>query len=87
MGQQQSMAEQQAGGASMRRILMVVVVATLVTLLMAASATSAFAGPNSGSAAGQCKPPGQTFSNLAGHPTTTGAPGQIVKGKCAPGQQ
>jgi flagellar basal body-associated protein FliL len=87
MGQQQTMAEQQAGGALMRRILMVILVATLMALLMAASAASAFAGPNSGSAAGQCKPPGQSISNLAGHPTTTGAPGQIVKGKCAPGQQ
>ncbi len=87
MGQQQTMTDQQAGGALMRRILMVIVVATLMALLMAASAASAFAGPNSGSAAGQCKPPGQTFSNLAGHPTTTGPPGQIVKGKCAPGQQ
>ena len=87
MGQQQTMAEQQAGGALMRRILMVILVATLMALLMAASAASAFAGPNSGSAAGQCKPPGQSISNLAGHPTTTGAPGPIVKGKCAPGQQ
>ena len=87
MGQQQTMAEQQTGGALMRRILMVIVLATLMALLMAASAASAFAGPNSGSAAGQCKPPGQSISNLDGHPTTTGPPGQIVKGKCAPGQQ
>ena len=85
MGQQQEQetVAEQAGGALTRRIMVVIA----VVVLMAASAASAFAGPNSGSAAGQCKPPGQSISNLAGHPTTTGPPGQSVKAKCAPGQQ
>ena len=84
MGQQQTVAEQ-AGG-TLRRIMLVVLVAALMALVMAASATSAFAGPNPGSAAGQCgQAPGQSINNTD-HPTSEPF-GQAVKHKCAPGQQ
>ena len=84
MGQQQIVTEQQAGGA-LRRIMLVVLVAALMAMAMAASAATAFAAPKGHSAAGQCNPPGQTISNLD-HPTN-GPIGQVVKGKCAPGQR
>jgi len=88
MGQQQQqtiVAEQEAGGALMRRMILVLAVAALMVAITMATALTAFAAPNPGSAAGQCKPPGQTISNLD-HPTN-GPIGQVVKGKCAPGQR
>jgi hypothetical protein len=81
MGQQQTMAEQLGG--TLRRIILVIAAATLMAMITMVTALTAVATPNSGSAAGQCGPPGASISNP--ELPTSGIPGQKVKQNCAPG--